>query len=139
MIRKYVCFHILTTSWKQITIKQEENQIIRYKKLKKKLYPPEFYNLKGTEPLRGDSLFFIIQFPRVLMSSWYWICRPRRDERPSWPWSHPVVLNLGPLDWQSSALNIKPLFYKIAYKFLLSSIQESIKLRVFFHRSPMRI
>ena len=101
--------------------------------------PPEFYNLKATEPLRGDSLFFIIQFPRVPMSSWYSIGRPRRDERPSWPWSHSVVFNLGPLDWQSSALNIKPLLYKIAYKFLLSSIQESIKPRVFFHRSPMRI
>ena len=42
-------------------------------------------------------------------SSWYSIDRPRKDERLSWPWSHPVVLNTGPLDWESSALTTRPL------------------------------
>ena len=27
---------------------------------------------------------------------------PQKDERLSQPWSHPVVLNTGPLDWESS-------------------------------------
>ena len=29
------------------------------------------------------------------------------------PWSHPVVLNKGPLDWESSALTTRPLLYNI--------------------------
>ena len=29
--------------------------------------------------------------------------RPRKDERLSWPWSHPIVLNTGLLDSKSSA------------------------------------
>ena len=28
----------------------------------------------------------------------------------SWPWGHPVVLNKGPLDWESSTLATRPLF-----------------------------
>ena len=34
--------------------------------------------------------------------------RPRKDERLSRPWSHPVVLNTGPLDLESTALTTKP-------------------------------
>ena len=34
--------------------------------------------------------------------SFYW---PRKDERLSRPWSHPVILNTGPLDWESSTLS----------------------------------
>ena len=33
----------------------------------------------------------------------------REDERLSQPWSHPVVLSMGPLDWESSALTTRPL------------------------------
>ena len=32
------------------------------------------------------------------------VYQPRKDERLSRPWSHPVVLITGPLDWESSAL-----------------------------------
>ena len=39
------------------------------------------------EPLSGGSLLFTAKFHRT-----------RKDERPSRPWSHPVVLNKGPLD-----------------------------------------
>ena len=38
-------------------------------------------------------------------NSWYSFYRPRKDIRLSRPWSHPVVLNTGPLDWESSALH----------------------------------
>ena len=34
---------------------------------------------------------------------------PRKDERLSQPWGHAMVLNKGPLDWESSALTTKPL------------------------------
>ena len=45
----------------------------------------------------------------VLRSSWYSFNRPQKDERPSWSWSFLVVLNPGPLDWESSALTTRPL------------------------------
>ena len=41
--------------------------------------------------------------------SFYW---PWKDERLSRPWSHPVVLNTGLLDWESSALTTRPLLQK---------------------------
>ena len=52
-------------------------------------------------PLRGGSLLFTTQFPEI----------PGKDERLSRPWSHPVVLNTGPLDWESSALTTWPLLH----------------------------
>ena len=48
----------------------------------------------------------------VPRNSWYSFYRPRKDERLSQPWSHPVVLNTGLLDWQSSALTTRPLLHK---------------------------
>ena len=48
-------------------------------------------------------------FYEVPRNSWYSFYQPRKDERLSRPWSHPVVLNTGPLDWQSSALNTRQL------------------------------
>ena len=47
-------------------------------------------------PLRGDSLLFTTKFPDI--PGIYSFYRPRKDERLSQPWSHPVVLNTGPLD-----------------------------------------
>ena len=38
---------------------------------------------------------------------WYSFDRPRKDERLSRAWSHPVVLNTRPLDWESGALSIR--------------------------------
>ena len=54
--------------------------------------------------MRGGSLFLVLPG-----NSWYSFYRPRKDERLSRPWSHPVVLNTGPLDWESSALTTRPL------------------------------
>ena len=45
----------------------------------------------------------------VLRNSWYSFDRPRKDERLSRPWSYLVVLNTGPLDWESSTLTTGPL------------------------------
>ena len=57
-------------------------------------------------PLRGGSLLFTTKFPDI---------RPRKDERLSRPWSHPVVLNTGPLDWESSAITTRPLLFSELY------------------------
>ena len=56
------------------------------------------------EPIRGGSLLFT-KVPRI---PWYSFYRPQKDERLSQPWSHPVVLSTGPLDWESSALTTRP-------------------------------
>ena len=42
-------------------------------------------------------------------NSWYSFDQSQKDERLSLPWSHPVVLNIGPLDWESSTLTTRPL------------------------------
>ena len=39
---------------------------------------------------------------------WYSFNRPRIDERLNGPWSHPVVLYVGQLDYESSALTTRP-------------------------------
>ena len=36
--------------------------------------------------------------------------QPRKDERPTRPWSCTVAFNTGPLDWESSALTNRPVF-----------------------------
>ena len=45
---------------------------------------------------------FYHQVPRNRWYSFYQ--SSQEDERLSQPWSHPVVLNVGPLDWESSTL-----------------------------------
>ena len=53
------------------------------------------------EPLWGGSLLFTTKFPEIPGSHFI---DQRKDERLSQPWSHPVVLNAGPLDCESSTL-----------------------------------
>ena len=48
----------------------------------------------------------------VPRNSWYSLYRPWKNERLSPPWSHPVVLNMGPLDWKSIALTTRPLLHE---------------------------
>ena len=67
---------------------------------------------------------FYHQVPRT---SWYSFDRLRKDERLSRPWSHPVVLNTEPLDWESSALTSRPLLHKCNVK-KCKSIQDAIVL-----------
>ena len=74
-----------------------------------------FYGWDSTasrlQPLRGGSLLFTTQFPEI----------PGKDERLSRPWSHPVVLNTGPLDWESSALTTWPLLHLAIAKYKVFS------------------
>ena len=73
---------------------------------KTKLYGPllwmRFNCLKTTEPLRGDSLLFTTKFSEIPGTYW-------KVERLNQPWNHPVVLNKGPQDRESSALTTGPL------------------------------
>ena len=70
----------------------------------------------------------------VPRNSWYSFYRPRKDERLSRPWSHPVVLNTGPLDWESSALTTWPLLHKDWF-YLGQTI--SLKQRIRKHKSDV--
>ena len=67
----------------------------------KKLYGPflwmGFNCLKATATSRRQFTFY----HSVPRNSWYSFYRPRKDKRLSRPWSHPVVLSTGPLDWES--------------------------------------
>ena len=80
------------------------------KNLKNPNFMAPFYGRGSTasrlEPVRGGSLLFTTKVPR---NSWYSFYRPLKDERLSRPWSHPLVLNTKPLDWESSALTTRPL------------------------------
>ena len=72
---------------------------------KKQLYGPfllwmGFNCLKATATSRRQFTFY----HSVPRNSWYSFYRPRKYERLSRPWSHPVVLITGPLDWESSTL-----------------------------------
>ena len=73
---------------------------------------------KKLEPLQGGSLLFTTKFQESPGTPF---CRTRKDEKLSSPWNHPVVLNMGPLDWESSALTTRPLilisFYISRYHF----------------------
>ena len=76
---------------------------------KKKLYGPfswmGFNSLKATKPLRWGSFTFYHEVPT---DSWYSFDQPRKDEKLSGrPCSHPAVLNMGPLDWESTALTTR--------------------------------
>ena len=57
------------------------------------------------KPLGGGILLFTTKSPEI--PGIYSIYRPRKDERLSRTWSHPVVLNTGPLDSESSALTTR--------------------------------
>ena len=58
------------------------------------------------EPLRGDSLFFVTKCPKIPGTHF-----TTSDERPSRPWSHAAVLNMGSLDWEFSALTNRSLLH----------------------------
>ena len=83
------------------------------KPLKTKLYGPflwiRFNCLKATATSRRQFTFY----HSVPRNSWYSFYRPQKDERLSRPWSHSLVLNTGPLDWESSALTTRPLLHRL--------------------------
>ena len=80
-------------------------------KKRKNIFMDPFYGWGSTtsrpKPLRGCSLLFTTKFPEI--PGIYSFYQPQKDERLSRPWTHPVDLNTGPLDWESSTLTTTPL------------------------------
>ena len=72
-----------------------------------------FNCLKATATSRRQSTFY----HSVPRNSWYSFYRPRKGERLSRPWGHPVVLSTGLVDWESSALTTRPLLHKVIERF----------------------
>ena len=67
---------------------------------------------QGYSTLRRQFTFY----HSVPRNSWCSFYQLWKDERLSRPWSYPVVLNMGPLDWESSILSTRPLLLKkVAY------------------------
>ena len=85
---------------------QDNRLVVIVAKNLKKLHGPFFMDGVKLPPrlqaLQGGSLLFTIQFPEI--PGIYSFYQPQKDERLSQPWSHPVVLNTRPLDWESSTL-----------------------------------
>ena len=77
--------------------------------LKKKMYGPflwiGFNCLKARATSRRQFTFY----HKVPRNPWYSFYRSWKDQRLYQPWSYPVVLNMGPLDWESSTLTTRPL------------------------------
>ena len=71
----------------------------------------EFNCLKATEALREDSLLFTAKSPGVPCVHLDSFDQPQKDEKLSQLWNHPMVLNLGLPDWDSSILTIRPLLH----------------------------
>ena len=98
----------LVSSAKWCTV---ENSTVLFKSLKKinRLYGPfllmGFNCIKARATLKRQYTFY----HKACKNSWYSFYQPWKDERLSWPWSQTVVLNMGPLDWESSALTTRPL------------------------------
>ena len=84
------------------------------KKLKKKqtLWP---LFMDGVQLPQGwchfkEAVYFLPISSQIFLVSFY---RPQKDERLIQPWSYPVVLNTGPLDWKYNTLTTRPLLRMI--------------------------
>ena len=84
----------------------------------KKYFMAPFYGWGSTasrlEPIWGGNLLFPNKFPKVPGTQFINVRRIKvfDGRRISGPLSHPVVLNTGPLDWESSTLTTRPLLHK---------------------------
>ena len=73
-------------------------------------------------PLWWVSLLFTTKFPAIpSICSFY---QPQKDERLSWPWNHPVVLNMQPLDWKSTTLTTRPFLHNYKITKIIQSTQK---------------
>ena len=85
------------------------NMIFRVSSSKKKTLWPLFMNRVQLPKVYGATTRRLFTFYHsVPRNSWYPFDQTWKDERLTQPWSHPVALNTGPLDWGSSALTNRP-------------------------------
>ena len=79
---------------------------------KNKLYGPLLwmgFNCLKARATSRRQLTFNHQVPR---NPWYSFYQRQKDEWLSRPWSHPVVLTTGALNWKSSVLTTRPLLHQ---------------------------
>ena len=88
LILLYPCF--IYVSWQKVS---------QY--LKKKLHGPFLWMGFNCLKARATSRRLFTFYHYVPRNCWYSLYWPWKDERLSQPWSHPVALNTGPLDWES--------------------------------------
>ena len=67
---------------------------------------------QGYKATLSRQFTFYHQVPR---KSWYSFDQPLKDERLSPPWNHAVILDMGPLDWESSTLTTISGLFKMLY------------------------
>ena len=72
------------------------------------------------EPLQGGTLLLITKFPEISGTHFIDIGKIKAVSR---PWSRPVVLNSGSLDWEFSTLTTRPLLHYSFEGLLLKVIQ----------------
>ena len=98
-------------NWRHLKIVRRQSTLLK----KTKFYDPVlwmgFNCLKASATSRRQ-FTFSHQVPR---NSWYSLYRRREDERLSWTWSHPVVLNTGPMDWEYSTLTTRLFLHKAGF------------------------
>ena len=80
----------------------------------KTLWPLFIDGVQLCQGYRATSMRQFTFYHQVPRKSWYSFDRPQKDERVSRPWSHPVVLNMGPLNWKYSTLTTRLYFDIIA-------------------------
>ena len=80
----------------------EANVIFRVSSSKKTLWPLFMDRIQLPKVYRATTRRQFTFYHSVPKNSWYPFDQPRKDERLTRPWSHTVVLNTGPLDWESS-------------------------------------
>ena len=99
--------------WKdKRTAFSKNNKFTMYWIKKKKTLWPLFIDGVQLPQARATSrrqFTFYHKVPRNPLYSFY---QPWKDEQLSQPWSHPVVLSTGPLDWEFSALTTRSLLLK---------------------------
>ena len=114
----WICSWLLCPKWgngvflgSKLIFNFSQNEIIRlslnctkWKLLKKNFMAPFLWMGLNCLKVRVTSRRQFTFYHWVSRNLWYLFYRPQKDERLSQPWSHPVVLNTGPLDWESSAL-----------------------------------
>ena len=108
----------------------------------KKLYGPFLWMGFNCLKARATSRRQFTFYHSVPRNFWYSLYRLRKDERLSRPWSHPVVLNTGPLDWESSALTTRfPMHWNDTWKLMsvfVLSLNKTYVLCLIYHdkRNP---
>ena len=94
-----------------------------------------FNCLKATATSRRQFTFY----HSVPSNSWYSFYQPHKDERLSWPWSQPVVLNTEPLDWESSALTTAKVCLMLDNLFPVPSLCELSRISICFIQFSTKI